>query len=124
MVQIITSEIEWNNVYSGGNSANTSLSSSSPEAGGRKRRNQDLMNYENRSQAKRPSKTSREYQKSPINIEEESVTDHPHPEPVLEAEAEPEENSGGSGTQNMVKKVKRSSRLKSTMNVTKDNEKI
>lgn len=123
MVQIITSEIEWNNVHSGGNSANRSLSSSSPGTGSRKRRNQDLMNYENRSQAKRPAKTSGEYQNSPINVEEEGVTDHPHPEPVLEAEAEPEENSGGSGTQDKVEKVKRSSRLKSTMNVTKGNEK-
>ncbi|CAJ0764380.1 19792_t:CDS:1, partial [Entrophospora sp. SA101] len=101
MVQIITSEIEWNNVYSG-NAANTSSSLSSPGAGGRKNCNQDLMNYENRSQAKRPAKTSGEHQKSPINIEEEGVTYHP--EPGLETEVEPEENSGGNGTQDKLQK--------------------
>ncbi|CAJ0916263.1 5278_t:CDS:2 [Entrophospora sp. SA101] len=78
MVQIITSDIEWNNVYPATKTNNAS--SSEPGSDNRKRRNQDLMNYESRCQgssSKRSAKTREHNQRTPINIEEETVVEHP-----------------------------------------------
>ena len=73
MVQIITSDIEWNNVYVT-NASGGGTSSSQQDTGNnsKKRRNQDLLSYETRCQKnKRPARTN---QKSQIVIVEEEVS--------------------------------------------------
>jgi hypothetical protein len=93
MVQIITSDIEWNNVFP---ATKTNDASSEPGSDNRKRRNQDLMNYESRCQgssSKRSARTREHDQRTPINIEEETVVEH------LEERDSTEVLGGSSGTQ-------------------------
>jgi hypothetical protein len=108
MIHIVTSDIEWNNIYSGNRS-----SSSSPEqiTDNKKRRNQDLVNYESRYKNKRIIKTN---QTSQIKAEEKDKTEQ------LEETNEDHENTKESDddksqTETIKNITTRSSKLRSAM---------
>ncbi|CAG8668202.1 10756_t:CDS:2 [Gigaspora margarita] len=66
MMQILTSDIEWNYSYSG------NLNNKQEQTtGNKKRRNQDLLNFEDKYQNKRSDKTKRET----INLDENKKSD-------------------------------------------------
>ena len=65
MIHIVISDIEWNNTFSGSKSITPTLEKTTDN---RKRRNQDLMRYENK--YKKNKKSIKTDEKSQVKIEE------------------------------------------------------